>query len=131
MNRKAFLAACALMLTTAAPAFADLHFTVHTEARPVSTSEAVSPFLAMAGDMLIKTMFPDGTSESTYWISNDGSTRIELTEGNAQLKMMPAGSVMLHLASGSTVIMNPTDKTYRTLPDMAAALLAMNVVSQL
>ena len=128
MNGKATFVAAALLLTAAAPAFADLHFTIHTEARPVSTSEPVSPLLAMAGDMAIKALFPDGSSESTYWISDNGSTRVELTKANA---MMPAGSVMLHLASGSTVIINPADKTYWTLSVPASPLQAMAFASQL
>ena len=83
------------------PARADLHYTLHTEARQVTPAEPVNPMLAMAGDIIVRTMLPDGPADSIYWISDRG-TRVELTKANA---MMPAGSVVLHLGDGTTVIM--------------------------
>ena len=73
------------------PARADLHYTLHTEARQVTPAEPVNPMLAMAGDIIVRAMLPDGAADSIYWISDRG-TRVELTNATA---VMPAGSVLL------------------------------------
>ena len=110
------------------PARADLHYTLHTEARQVTPAEPVNPMLAMAGDIIVRTMLPDGPADSIYWISDRG-TRVELTKANA---VMPAGSVVLHLGDGTTVIMNPTEKTYwkiplpQIMPEVFTALSQLN-----
>lgn len=92
----------------AAPARADLHYTMHSEARQIPTADTVNPVFAMAGDMLISTMFPEGPNDSTYWVTDKG-LRVELTKANA---LMPAGSVLLHLVDGTMLVLNPKEKTY-------------------
>src|SRR6186713_1109420 len=54
------------VVTMAAPAGADLHYTMHTEARQIPTIEPVNPMSGMGADMLTRTMFPDGPSDSNY-----------------------------------------------------------------
>jgi len=40
------------VVTMAAPAGADLHYTMHTEARQIATTEPVNPMSGMGADML-------------------------------------------------------------------------------
>ena len=110
LKRVAF--AALILAASARPARADLHYTLHTEVRQVTPIEPVNPMRAMAGDIIVRTMLPDGPADSIYWISDRG-TRVELTKANA---VMPAGSVVLHLGDGTTVIMNPAEKTYWKIP---------------
>jgi hypothetical protein len=109
-------------LAFAAPLRADLHYTIHTEVHPITPTEPVNPMFVMMGDTLIRMMFPDAATDSTYWVSDKG-IRVELTKANA---MMPAGSVLLHLADGTTLVMNPKENTYWkiALPTFPPQLLA-------
>ncbi|HEV3216056.1 MAG TPA: hypothetical protein VGZ27_10060 [Vicinamibacterales bacterium] len=112
MRSRCVLGVAACVLALAVPARADLHYTMHTEARQVTPTEDADAMLVMAGDMLVRAMFPEGPADSIYWLSDKG-TRIELTKANV---MMPAGSVMLHLADGTMAILNPKDRTYWKIP---------------
>ena len=114
------------VVTMAAPAGADLHYTMHTEARQIPTTEPVNPMSGMGADMLTRTMFPDGPSDSAYWVTEKG-IRVELTKGNA---LMPAGAVLLQLGDGTMVVLNPSEKTYwkiamPPLPTVLAGLSQM------
>jgi hypothetical protein len=107
------LSAALLLLTFASPLRADLHYTLHTEAKPIATTEPANPFF---GDLLVRMILPEGATDSTYWVSDKG-IRVELTKANV---IIPAGSVLLHLSGGTTVVMNPQEHSYwkLTLPEM-------------
>jgi Domain of unknown function (DUF4412) len=118
-----------LLVALAAPAWADLHFTMRTEAHPVASSE---PGIPMIGAMMIKTMLPDGFMDTTYWVSEKG-VRVQMDKAIA---MMPAGAVMLRLANGAMIVMNPKEHSYWTLalpstlpPQLMAGLAQMQPVT--
>ena len=97
-----------LALALNAPAFADLHDTLHTEARQVTPADPVNPVFGMASDMLMRTMFPEGPTDATYWVSDKG-TRVELIKGNV---LAPAGAVLLNLVNVGVLVLNPKEHTY-------------------
>jgi uncharacterized protein DUF4412 len=127
MRSRSVLGAGLFFLALAVPSWADLHYTMHTEARQVTPTEPANAMMVMAGDMIVRTMLPEGPADSIYWVSDKG-TRVELTKANA---MMPAGSVLLHLVDGTTVVLNPKEKTYwriafpQMMPQMMNALAQM------
>jgi TonB family protein len=121
---KHLVAAFAFLVQATAPGWADLHYTMHTEAHPVTSDVPLAQMGAMAGDVIIKTMLPEGFSDTVFWVSENG-TRAELTNATA---MMPAGTVMLRLADGRLIVMNPGAHTYWKLvvpgiPPQAVAAL--------
>jgi hypothetical protein len=81
MRSRCVLGVAACVLALAVPARADLHYTMHTEARQVTPTEDTNAMLVMAGDVLVRTMFPEGPADSIYWLSDKGM-RIELTKAN-------------------------------------------------
>src|ERR1700674_5486933 len=97
-----------LGLGVAAPGRADLRYVMHTEARQVTLTEPVNAMLVMAADMVVRAMLPEGPSDSIYRVSDKG-VRVEHTKASA---MMPAGTVMLSLVDGTTIVINPHEKTY-------------------
>jgi Domain of unknown function (DUF4412) len=117
----------ATLAVPASSARADLHYTMHTEARQITPTEPMNTFLVMAGDMMVKAMLPEGPADAVYWVSDKG-TRVELTKANA---MVPAGSVLLHLSDGTVVVMNPQDKTYWTIPVPQMMPQMLNALSQM
>lgn len=127
MRSRHVIGAAACVFALAVPSWADLHYTMHTEARQVTPTEPANTMLAMAGDMMVQTMLPEGPADSIFWLSDKG-TRIELTKANL---MMPAGTVILHLADGTMALLNPKDKTYwkMSVPQMMPPM--MGALSQL
>jgi Domain of unknown function (DUF4412) len=124
MRPRHVITAAACVFALAVPSWADLHYTMHTEARQVTPTEPANTMFVMASDMMVQTMLPEGPADSIFWLS-DKDTRIELTKANL---MMPAGSVILHLADGTMALLNPKDKTYwkisipQMMPPMMSAL---------
>jgi hypothetical protein len=116
-----------LLILAAAPARADLHYTMRMEARKIPTSDAENPMFALAGDMMVQILLPDGPADSVYWIGEKGM-RVELTKASS---MMPAGSVMLRLADGTIVVMNPHDRTYWKIPIPDMMPQAINALAKL
>ena len=110
-----------VMVAIAVPARADLHYTMHTEARQITTADPVNPMFGMASDILMRTMFPDGATDTTYWISDKG-VRVELTKATA---FAPAGAVFLQLVDGTMLVLNPNEHTYwkLNLPAMTPTIL--------
>ena len=112
----------AVVVAVAAPARADLHYTLHTEARQVPTADPVNPMFGMAGDILMRTMFPDGATDTTYWVVTDKGIRVELTKANA---IAPAGAILLQLVDGAIIVLNPKERTFwkLNLPAMTPTIL--------
>jgi hypothetical protein len=116
-----------LLILAAAPASADLHYTMRMEARKIPSSDAENPMLAVAGDIMVQFLLPDGPADSVCWISEKGM-RMELAKASS---MMPAGSVMLRLADGTVVVMNPHDQTYWRIPIPDVMPHALNALARL
>jgi hypothetical protein len=130
-RRRLQRAAMAVVLVGAAvaPLRAELKYTMrmdmHKSSAPAPAA-ASDPTLAMMGALLAQTLFPSGPVEMIYTVG-DTSTRVECPNGMAGL---PAGTVLLQKADGSSVVLNPTNKTYWKIatPDMSqAAMGAMKV----
>jgi hypothetical protein len=120
------LAAFAL-LGYSAIARADLHYTMHTEMRQVPADQSLSPAMAAIAAMAAQAMLADGPTDVVYWMGEKG-TRMEFTKGNA---LVPAHSVILRLADGTTVVMNPGDKTYWKLQLAELIPQAMQLLAQM
>ena len=95
-----------LLAIAASPAAADLRYTTHIETRKAESAQPVDPIMGMIGAMLAS-RFPSG--DMTMTVGNAG-TRVEFANA---LGPVPAGGVML-IRMGSTVILNPVDRTYWT-----------------
>lgn len=104
--RRILIAALIVFAIAAPPAAAELRYTTHIETRKAEATQPVDPMMGMIGAMLAS-RFPTGAMKMTV---GDAGTRVEF--GNA-LGPVPAGGVML-MRTGSTVILNPVDRTYWT-----------------
>ena len=102
------LAAVVLVLVHAAVAQAELRYVMRSEPRKVDAAEPANPMIAMGAEMMMKTMFPEGATLTTFIVGPRG-TRIEMGSPTA---MMPAGTVMLRLADGTAAVLNPVARTY-------------------
>jgi hypothetical protein len=100
------LAAAILIVVVVSPAAADLRYTTHIETRKAETTQPIDPVMGMIGAMLAS-RFPSG--DMTMTVGENG-TRVEFVNA---VGPVPAGGVML-IRSGSTVILNPVDRTYWT-----------------
>ena len=108
MMHRAPLAACLSLVMAASPAAAELRYTTHIETRKAQTTQPVDPMLGMIGAMLAARL-PAGDMTMIVGVAG---TRVEFASG---LGPVPAGGVLL-LRTGSTVVMNPADRTYWTAP---------------
>lgn len=100
------LIAALLFVIAASPAAAELRYTTHIETRKAEAAQPVDPMMGMIGAMLAS-RFPSGDMKMTV---GDGGTRVEFVNA---LGPVPAGGVML-MRTGSTVILNPVERTYWT-----------------
>lgn len=100
------LVATLLVAIAAPPAAAELRYTTHIETRKAEAAQPVDPMMGMIGAMLAS-RFPSGAMKMTV---GDAGTRVEFANA---LGPVPAGGVML-MRTGSTVILNPADRTYWT-----------------
>ncbi len=108
------LTAALLIAIAAAPATAELRYTTHIETRKAESTQPIDPMMGMIGAMLAS-RFPAGDMKMTV---GDGGTRVEFVNA---LGPVPAGGVML-MRSGSTVVLNPMEKTYWTARVPAALI---------
>jgi hypothetical protein len=115
------VAAMVLVGATVAPLRAELKYTMRMEMHKSSAPAppAADPMLAATGSTLADTLFPSGPIEMIYTVG-DTSTRVECPNGMAGL---PPGTVLLQKADGSSVVLNPVNKTYWKIatPNMGQA----------
>lgn len=103
-----------LVAISVSPAAAELRYTTHIETRKAESSQPIDPVMGMIGAMLAS-RFPSGDMKMTV---GDGGTRVEFVNA---LGPVPAGGIML-IRPGSTVIINPGERTYWTAKTPAAAI---------
>ena len=117
-----------LFLFVTSSVSAELRFTMRTETRKTKSSEPPDPFFTKFGEMFATAVAPGGRAE-TVFIVGDERVRVEL---GAAIGGLPAGTVILRQADGSTFILNPTDRTYRktTLETRTNGLAAADVSSK-
>ena len=101
-----FVTVALLFAISVSPAAAELRYTTHIETRKAEAAQPVDPMMGMIGAM-IASRFPSGDMKMTV---GDGGTRVEFVNA---LGPVPAGGVML-MRTGSTVILNPVERTYWT-----------------
>jgi hypothetical protein len=107
-----------LVAVAVSPAAADLRYTTHIETRKVESAEPIDPLMGMIGAMMAS-RFPTGDMTMTV---GEAGTRVEFVNA---LGPVPAGGVML-IRTGSTVILNPIDRTYWTARAPAPVLIGAN-----
>jgi hypothetical protein len=107
-----------LVAVAVSPAAADLRYTTHIETRKVESAQPIDPVMGMIGAMMAS-RFPTGDMKMTV---GEAGTRVEFVNA---LGPVPAGGVML-IRSGSTVILNPIDRTYWTARAPVPVLPAAN-----
>lgn len=90
------------------PAPTHLRYTMRLEMKPASTPMPPDPILGALGDVVAQSMVPGGMVEMTSTLGAEGMR----LEWNKPLPGMPTGAVMIHRADGSTVLIDPTQKTY-------------------
>jgi hypothetical protein len=91
-----------------APEPTHLRYTMRLEMKPASSPMPPDPILGALGDVVAQSMVPGGSVEMTSTIGPEGMR----LEWNKPLPGMPTGAVMNHRADGSTVLIDPTEKTY-------------------
>jgi hypothetical protein len=107
-----------LVLAIAAPLRAELKYTTRMELRPSTAPTApvaVDPVLAMIGGTVSQMMVPGGSVEMTCVMGPHG---IRL-EWNKPMMGIPVGSAMIQREDGTTVVINPSDRTYWKLATQA------------
>jgi hypothetical protein len=106
----------------ATPAWADLRYSVTISAHKSSVqSAAPDPTIASLGALLASTIAPKGSQLMVITVGDLG-TRVDYPQGYQTL--VPAGGATLIKPDGSIVVLDPTTKTYRTMPkpDMATLM---------
>jgi hypothetical protein len=96
--------AALLIAVAVSPAAADLRYTTHIETRKVESAQPIDPMMGMIGAMMAS-RFPTGDMKMTV---GEAGIRVEFVNA---LGPVPAGGVML-IRDGSTVILNPVERTY-------------------
>lgn len=97
-----------LLGTASAPLSAQLKYTLRMEVHKTTVQSAADPMMVMMGNVLLETVVPDGSVELTCALGDKGIR----VEWNKALAGIPAGAVLLRLADGTTVLLDPTTKTY-------------------
>lgn len=115
-----------LLGLVAAPASAELKYTMHLEAKkPATAAPPANPMFAMIGDMMLKMIAPGGSIDSVVLVGEKG-TRIEQ---NKETMIAPAGAIQIMRPDGITII-DPKTKTYWKYPssslDAGAAMAQLN-----
>lgn len=105
----------------AAPAQAELKYTVRIEARPstvaASTSEPSHPVIAGLMAAALDTIAPAGGLELTVTAGERG-TRVDYPK---PYLMVPAGGATIMLPDGSLIVIDPVAKTYRRMAKPASS----------
>jgi hypothetical protein len=111
------VAAAVVVGTLVAPLSAELRYTMRTEVRKVQSTDVVSSPFAFLGELLVRTIAPDGPVESRFLVGDKGA-RVEVSEATFTV---PAGAVVLRPPNGDIVVLNQTEKTYWKLSLLGAA----------
>lgn len=118
MTKKLVLGLVAI-LAFAAPAAAELKYTMHMEAK-TSANGSSDPMSQMAGGMLTQMFPPDGLDQLV--IVGEKGMRSEQKQDMGPMK---AGSVMLTKPDGTNYVLDPVAKTYYKVPGTATEMAAM------
>jgi hypothetical protein len=117
---RAIVSAALVVVMGAAPAAAELKYTMAVTARPAAAPAAppTNPLLSMLGPILVGMLAPGGAVQARA-IVGDAGARFEYDKAVA---LVPAGAAMIVRADGSVFVIQPAEKTYwRVTPPAGAA----------
>lgn len=87
---------------------AELKYTVRIETHKVAAASPADSIMRELGSVLLEMVVPDGSVELTYMLG-DKTARVQW---NKALMGLPSGAVLIRLADGVMVVLNPADQTY-------------------
>jgi hypothetical protein len=114
---KRLILACVALALVAAPVHADLRYTMHVEVRDIAPQASRPP--TFADDILqklqqgiLQAIAPGGSGEASF-AATDEALRVQYGQATPTV---PRGGVLLKKADGSSVVLDPAERTYRKLP---------------
>lgn len=117
--RSRVIAAVAWLCLVAAPAAAELKYTMHLELKKGEAAAAANPMLAMMAQRFANVV-PAGGADMIFIVGERG-VRVEYVQAAMG---QSAGTIVLARPTGDVLALNPADKTYWkvAMPDIAGAM---------